>query len=336
MNILDILSGAIGQGTQQIAKAFPSVLGQAKQMYQNFQTDFPTNVETAQRYVRQAIAPKYYQPSFDQIRGNARRYGEEVYNQQTPIERLNYNFANEGIYMEPWATKSGSAELQPMNIYPNDPKLSALKKASLNAMNLRSAMQRYLETIPVQRGNLKDIPAAGIAMGGGSQGFQLSNPGGSWETNVNVTQDPNIVLDQTAGTSPNGWGNPVLQHEYLHVAPRVAQARVGMEKLLQNLPPKSPLRDAALQYYRDGRLPPNPEELFAVLGEQFGQYALTIPEIQAYYGNIFSQPSGQKNPIQYTYEPWNVPNENGGYARMVGQNNTPLKVPIKIVKKKGK
>lgn len=342
MNILDILAGAIGQGTRQIARAIPSVLGQAKQTYQNFQTDIPTNVETAQRYIRQAVAPKQYVPSFNQARGEE-RYGEEVYNQKSPMERINYDFANQDIYMNQGAIKSGSAKLQPMAAYPNDPNLSALKKASLNAMNLRPAMQRYLETVPVQRGNLKDFvvnddgtisSAGGIASGGGSSGYQLSNPNGSWETNTNITEDPNIVLEQAAGTDPNGWGSSVLQHEYLHTAPRVAQVRAGMEKLLQNLPEKSPIRDAALQYYGNGELPPNPEELFATLGEQYGQYALMIPEIQAYYKNIFTQPTEKENPIQYTREPWNLPN--GGYTKMDGQNNRPLRIPIKVMKKKGK
>ncbi len=338
MNIFDIIGGAIKQGIQNV----PSALSQAQQSYQNFRTDLPTNVETAQRYIRQAIAPKYYPPSFDQSRRDT-SYGEEVYNQQSPMERVNYDFANEGIYMDPGAMKSGSAELQPMQVYPNDPNLSALKKASLNTMNLRSAMQRYLQTIPVQRGNLKDFivnedgttsSAGGIANGGGSQGFQLSDPGGSWETNTNVTQDPNIVLNKTAGTSPKGWGNPVLQHEYLHVAPRVAQARMGMEKLLQNLPKKSPIRDAALQYYRNGELPPNPEELFATLGEQYGQYVLMMPEIRDYYKNIFTQPTDNSNVIDYSYEPWKTNPESSFYGQETGREK--LKLPVKVVYKKNK
>ena len=303
MNILKTLSGAMG-----------SALSQAKQAYQNFQTDLPTNVATAQRYVRQAIAPKYSIPGFDQVRQN-NEYGEEAYNQQTPMERINYNFANEGIYMDPGAIKNGSAELQPMGMYPNDPRLSALKQASLNAMNLRPAMRRYLETIPIQQGNLRDIivnpdgtlsSAGGMAPGGG-QGFQTTNPGGNWETNTNMTLDPSIILansggDPNAMVDPNsmktGFMTKVLRHEYLHQTPRTQQVKIGMEKLLQAMPQNSPLRDAALQYLSNGELPPNPEELFATLGEQYGQYVLMMPEIQAYYRNIFMQPTTQMRPPQ--------------------------------------
>lgn len=335
MNLFDIIGGAIKQGFQNV----PSALSQANQAYQNFRTDLPTNIATSQRYVQQAIAPKYSVPGFDQVRQN-NRYGEEVYNQQTPKKRINYDFANEGIYMEPGAIKSGSAELQPMAVYPNDPRLSALKQASLDAMNLRPAMQRYLETIPVQQGNLENIimnpdgtfsSAGGMAEGGN---FQTLNPGGSWETNLNITPNPNILLERKLGINPEGWVNSALQHEYLHTTSpiRVQQARIGMAKLLENMPQNSPLRDAALQYYSDGRLPPNPEELFATLGEQYGQYVLMMPEIQEYYKNIFMQPTETENPISYTYNPQIAATGTGSFTVPAGV--TPLKVPMKTVRKK--
>lgn len=313
MNLFNIIGGAIKQGFQNLSSVRPSelssvgpnALASAKQAYANLLTDIPTNVATAQRYVQQAVAPKYSVPSFDQIRANGAQWGA-AYNKQTDMQRLNDAFQNEGIYMDPGAIKSGSADLQPMAVYPNDPRLSALKEAALNAMNLRPAMKRYLQTIPVQQGDLTNVivnsdgslsSAGGTAITGN---FQTSNPGGSWESNVNVTQSPNIVIDRGAGINPGGWPNTVMQHEYLHTTEpiRAQQVQIGMTKLLQALPQNSPLRDAALQYYNDGRLPPNPEELFATLGQQLGQYVLTIPEIQAYYKNIYMQPPAQRQMIR--------------------------------------
>ena len=58
MNIFNILAGAIWQGIQKGAQAFPSILGQAKQTYQNFMTDLPANSAYIQSRIASRFLPK--------------------------------------------------------------------------------------------------------------------------------------------------------------------------------------------------------------------------------------------------------------------------------------
>jgi len=283
-NIFKTLTGAIGQAV----RTAPTALNQAKKSYEGFMMDLPTNIEYAQTKVRQAISPKAFVPTYAEMQQRQKAWEQKPKN-QTPMGQLQDKFANEDIYMEPRANKSGSAEMEPYRVYPNDPKLSALKQATLNSMNLRPAMNRYLSTVPVQRAPIISEGALGYALGG--QG-EPQEKGGTWETDFGPISNPAIVLDRTLGVMPQRQDAiDVLSHEYVHTVPRTDTVKTGMAKLLLNIPRNSPILPAAMQYFADGRLPPNPEELFATLGQQFGQFALNIPEIREYYRNIYAQPT---------------------------------------------
>lgn len=304
MNIFNILAGAIGQGIQKGAQAFPSILGQAKQTYQNFMTDLPANSAYIQSRIASRFLPK--EPLLTYEDTIAQKNIQQNYEKMNDPQRLYADLQNP-LAFENFATKSHSAKI---NSYPTsqpNAQVEALRMKILNNGNYRPAMSRYLTTVPIQEmPQFQNQPPQGVTYVGGPQNIyntygpneipaNFPPPNSSWETSYGGVI-PSISMTRPVTPQDASWQQPILTHELAHASPRNMAFKQDFIDFFKNLDPKKQplLYNVALTYRSNGQLPPNPEEFYATVSQQLGARALAIPEIRKYYENVFTDFS-QKN-----------------------------------------
>lgn len=275
MNIPQKIVGAIQQGTQNISSAF----AQAKQAYQNFQTDLPANQAYFQAKLQQFISPKEMLPTAEDIQKNADQYTN--------------NHATFNPYMG--AEKSMSAELQSFPIAPNNPQTAfaeQLKQKIINSGIFRPAMARFLSTVPVYT-FYPNQTVAGLA--DSSNGSPPDQPwetsSGGYQPTIGMALSDNANLNKLTN---NPYVSRVMLHELVHTAPRNQAFQNDFKNFFNQINPETNpiLYNAGLNYYQNGKPPPNAEEFYATLAHTYGSEALNIPEIKKYYENIFAQQKG--------------------------------------------
>jgi hypothetical protein len=205
----------------------------------------------------------------------------------------------------PMATKTGSAEMRPFPTTTTSPMLEDIRKKVLANPQIRDAAKRYLSTIPIQenpglKGGENETPVGGQA----NMSFNNSyvpvrrTLEGTWEQPINNNMYSTIDMN-TENAPPKKWMASAMAHELAHVAlknPTLEKEFVDFVKSIT--PEKNPLLyDVALQYYGNGKLPPNPEEYYATFAQVLGPNVMAVPELQKFYKNIFN-PLEDKQELQ--------------------------------------
>jgi hypothetical protein len=296
-SLLNIVGGAAAQGIKNI----PSAVARANSVYQDFKTDLPANTAY---YTRNLFGPAIPLTTYQEFSKN--QNAPEL----TPQQMINYS-VNESLY--PGQEKTNSANINDRYVAPPDQQVDQLKQRVLSGAGFRPAMQRYLSTVPIVERPIAQHGAAGESVGNYSQYYNSEPSQGdnqpSWE-NPPLKDQPMIYMDPSV-MNHNDAGN-VLLHEYIHTVqrnPDLKQSFIDFSKTI-NQDTQPLLYSVGLTYFRNGKLPPNPEEFYATLGQQLGPRALLIPEIRNFYMNIFSN-NQEKTP----FSPLSYPGSQTGISK---------------------
>jgi len=251
-----------------VSQVAQSPLGQR---INNFVTDFPTNTAYIQAQIGKTILPKETLPTAEEMQNFDPRLN--------PIPDL----TGEPI-------KSMSAQMNTWPVIPQtsyNQRLEQQKQEVLNSGAFRSAMRRYLSTVPIY--GEPGIPGGGITDTTPLQTFDYKREDTipSWE----LSEGPYQPVIGIGLSNPNNNTNEIIAHELIHAAPRQMKYKQDFQNFFENLNPKSNpvLYNVGLQYFRNGNPPPNPEELYATMAEQMGPRVLEVPEIKKFFINLFNQ-----------------------------------------------
>ncbi len=264
----------------------------------NIATDAPTYLAS---FREKRIGPTITLPPISEVQ-KYRDFGKLW--ETSPINALKQQLKYQPEILDDFVEKSGSAYASPRYVAPSDSTLDELKRGVLDSSGFRPAMQRFLSSIPVVQRPLEDQGAWGMAHGPVETLYSENTPApksSSWEEPYGNPQRM-IFLDPKAVQSP--LAGEVLLHEYIHEAPRKNSLRDSFIRLSQSINPKAQpvLWNVSMQYLRNGKPAPNPEEVYATLGQQLGPRSLLIPEVRDFYKNVFSQYTGGT-----TYSPFSKP-----------------------------
>jgi hypothetical protein len=265
----------------------------------NIATDIPTYIASLQE---QRIGPTIQLVPINTFQKNQQMWKNRYV---SPINFL-ADQIKEPEMIDNFIEKSGSARPTPRYIAPPDPVIDQLRQRVLSSSNFRPAMKQFLASVPVVRRPLSEFGVAGEAVGNYEDRYHAQNRipqyvPKTWEE-PSMNQPRMIFIDR--GMADSSHAGDILLHEYMHTAPRNMSLKEQFVQMSQRINPnKQPiLWNISLQYFHNGKPPPNEEEVYATLGQQLGPRALLIPEIKDFYKNVFTQHS-QRTP----YSPFSNP-----------------------------